>query len=85
MTTIKIKGLIQHLPDDPQFLGQWIVLRDGEATEAPLIVTVDEYTFIDQSRARVQEGARVEVDARYRVLGPLLALRIRVEREEQGG
>jgi hypothetical protein len=85
LTTVKIQGLIQHLPDDPQFLGQWIILRNREASDAPLIVTVDESTFIDESRARVQVGARVEVDARYRVLGPLLALRIRVEREEQEG
>jgi hypothetical protein len=85
LTTIKIKGLIQHLPDDPEFLGQWIILQDQEAGEATVIITVDESTFIDQSRARVQVGARVEVDARYRVLGPLPALRIRVEREEQEG
>ena len=82
LTTIKIKGVIQHLPDDPDFLGQWVILQDQEAGDAPVIVTVDESTFIDQSRARVQVEARVEVDARYQALGPLLALRIRVERGE---
>ena len=43
------------------------------------------YKAVDIASRLTKEGARVEVDARYRVLGPLLALRIRVEREEQGG
>lgn len=79
LTTIKIRGVIQRLPNAPGFLGQWIILR--EEGDVPAIVTVDGKTFVDQSRARVQVGARVEVDARQQGLGSLLALRIRVERE----
>lgn len=80
LATRKIEGLIQLLPDDPQLLGQWVIVQDGGDREEPVTIIVDEKTFIDQSRARVQVGARVEADVQGPVEGPLLALRIEVKR-----
>ncbi len=78
-SVVFVTGTVEALPPGVSPLGEWTISTPLTASRL-MSVTVDEQTVIDESEAKAQKGARVEIRVQVLAAGRLRALRVTVRR-----